>query len=439
MANPQHIEWLLEGVEAWNARRQHYSFVPDFTGLNFNDALKRTHAKLTLVPQGGKVVRVETPMFDFKDIDFQGVDLRGARLHDAMFNNANLNYASLDRTNFLGSTFRQSTLTHAVLDHTEFANCHFLSASLGSCEAEECSFTNARISGSYFGGSNFAKASFSGARIRGTDFSGSNFDQADFTDADVRSDLAEGRLDKILSVDFMRSQNLTQTQLGSMLGDSATIIPDHLSRPAHWSEFEMLGLAAGDDPAPEPAEPHQTTPNQIALRDQVAVLLTTKIRSADAAGLFSDQLDAAIAMYRAANPSNQPPDDLLLTEELARKIREIRTALQAENSPKLEQDLADLRATINALRETIAAQATEIKTLQNGKVEKTNFQTAQSAFAEKFGATLGTGAATVVLTGSGYLLGQYGAPVVDALKDTFITLFNSAPPPPPSLPPGISV
>lgn len=32
MANQQHIEWLLEGVEAWNAR---WEFVPDFEGANF--------------------------------------------------------------------------------------------------------------------------------------------------------------------------------------------------------------------------------------------------------------------------------------------------------------------------------------------------------------------------------------------------------------------
>ncbi len=32
MANQQHIEWLLEGVEAWNARREREESVPDFEG-----------------------------------------------------------------------------------------------------------------------------------------------------------------------------------------------------------------------------------------------------------------------------------------------------------------------------------------------------------------------------------------------------------------------
>ena len=30
MANPQHIEWLLEGVAAWNKRLKRDEFYPDF-------------------------------------------------------------------------------------------------------------------------------------------------------------------------------------------------------------------------------------------------------------------------------------------------------------------------------------------------------------------------------------------------------------------------
>ena len=34
MANQQHIEWLLEGVEAWNKRFLEGNFTPDFEGAN---------------------------------------------------------------------------------------------------------------------------------------------------------------------------------------------------------------------------------------------------------------------------------------------------------------------------------------------------------------------------------------------------------------------
>ena len=35
MGNPQHLEWLLEGRKAWNARREREDFGPDFEGVDF--------------------------------------------------------------------------------------------------------------------------------------------------------------------------------------------------------------------------------------------------------------------------------------------------------------------------------------------------------------------------------------------------------------------
>ena len=34
LANPQHIEWILEGVESWNARREQGDFWADLDGAN---------------------------------------------------------------------------------------------------------------------------------------------------------------------------------------------------------------------------------------------------------------------------------------------------------------------------------------------------------------------------------------------------------------------
>ena len=41
MANKEHIEWLLEGVEAWNKRREQEYFQPDFTKVNISSELKK--------------------------------------------------------------------------------------------------------------------------------------------------------------------------------------------------------------------------------------------------------------------------------------------------------------------------------------------------------------------------------------------------------------
>ena len=36
MAKSQHIEWLLEGVDVWNERREKKDFLPDFNGSNLS-------------------------------------------------------------------------------------------------------------------------------------------------------------------------------------------------------------------------------------------------------------------------------------------------------------------------------------------------------------------------------------------------------------------
>lgn len=41
MANPQHIKWLLEGVDKWNARREREVFVPDFEGADMAQSSRR--------------------------------------------------------------------------------------------------------------------------------------------------------------------------------------------------------------------------------------------------------------------------------------------------------------------------------------------------------------------------------------------------------------
>ena len=39
MGNPQHLVWLKEGVNSWNARRASQQFLPDFQSENISLAL----------------------------------------------------------------------------------------------------------------------------------------------------------------------------------------------------------------------------------------------------------------------------------------------------------------------------------------------------------------------------------------------------------------
>ena len=40
MGNPQHLDWLLEGVEVWNARRGEDNFEPDLSNFDIRKAFE---------------------------------------------------------------------------------------------------------------------------------------------------------------------------------------------------------------------------------------------------------------------------------------------------------------------------------------------------------------------------------------------------------------
>ena len=66
MANPQHIEWLLGGVWAWNVRRAKDDFRPDFEDADIYEEFRRND-------------KLDTD----GDIPLNGINLKGANLRDA--------------------------------------------------------------------------------------------------------------------------------------------------------------------------------------------------------------------------------------------------------------------------------------------------------------------------------------------------------------------
>ncbi len=80
MADPQHLQWLRQGVDAWNSRRSCDDFKPDLSNADFSDA-----------------------------------DLQ----------QANLSRANLSNTNFIGADLSHATLNGAILEGTDFERAWF--------------------------------------------------------------------------------------------------------------------------------------------------------------------------------------------------------------------------------------------------------------------------------------------------------------------------
>ncbi|MEM9049347.1 MAG: pentapeptide repeat-containing protein [Pseudomonadota bacterium] len=268
MADPQHLEWLKEGVAAWNAQRRKTFFTPNLRGADLS------RAKL-----GGA--------------NLEGADLREAELAEANLREAVLTGTDLRRADLEGANLGWTELGGAKLGWANLGG-----ADLGGADLAEADLTGAVLNGALLPKADLRRAFLKGADLRwaslgASDLRGADLGGAYLRRADVRSfDLIDGRIvyagvdarDRApeYTTELSRAKNLTQDQLDSMRGDRWTEIPDHLTRPAHWvddAEEEDNtppeaqandGLPEDDDeilPEPPPPQPVKPAREPLALTE----------------------------------------------------------------------------------------------------------------------------------------------------------------------------
>jgi len=136
MPNPEHVEMLKQGADAWNRWRLHNRGVaPNFIAANLH-----------------------------------GADLQGAHLHDA----------DLTRANFDSAIFKDAQLFYSNLDQTSFTAADLSSANLAFARLWYTNLSNARLQHT-----NLAGAVLNGAHLEGTDFAGADVSLAIFTNVDL--------------------------------------------------------------------------------------------------------------------------------------------------------------------------------------------------------------------------------------------------------------
>ena len=154
MANPQHIEWLLEGVQAWNARRASGDFVPDFSGVNLRDEVQR-------------IRRSKHEPDIIRPIELTGVNLSKAELTGTVLGDAELKEADLQGTNFRGAYLYGANLSGANLSGANFSGADLTYANLAGACLLHADFGDADLSGIDFNGLDLAKVNFQGANLAG--------------------------------------------------------------------------------------------------------------------------------------------------------------------------------------------------------------------------------------------------------------------------------
>lgn len=270
MANEQHIEWLLEGAEAWNALVQS----------------KKWKTVYALDEETSQEVKrqIRTDFrIDLSNIDFRSEPL-GPLLQNGLqgydFSNANLFSSVLQQLDIRNSVFRTVDLRKASLNHSNCWNCDFSGAKL-----DEGSAIGANFFGSQFVGTRLLSAILKRSRLKHAVLDEAVLFSADLTNADLRgtslkaTDLSKANLTgvdvssiptpwpgKYVLTDLSATRGLTQSQLNTMQGDSGTVIPEHLVLPDHWPKL------ASSETNPDPKDDSTsllrfTPPAEFAQRD----------------------------------------------------------------------------------------------------------------------------------------------------------------------------
>ena len=165
MANPEHVNWLREGVGPWNSRRRENRFDPDLSSEDISRLLgghKRDDIRqISVNLKGVNLSGADLSNSTLKDTDTDlttahflgsnltdtkliGTHLSGSMGVGANFSRAILNSAKLVRTQFLDSEFSAAQLVGADLEAAMFFRCTLDKAHLYSANIVGCDFMLSR-------------------------------------------------------------------------------------------------------------------------------------------------------------------------------------------------------------------------------------------------------------------------------------------------------
>ena len=188
MENPDHVKWLLEGVEAWNKRRRDQDFTPSLFAA------------------------------DLPGANLPGANLQRANLQGANLQEAELQGAKLRRANLQGANLQEAELWRADLREANLREANLQEANLQEVELQEADLREAKLQG----------AKLQGASLR----------EAKLQEADVRSLKSALRIKNVGKADFAFARKLTQDQVNSMKGDTGVLLPFGLVHPDDWPVWE---------------------------------------------------------------------------------------------------------------------------------------------------------------------------------------------------------
>jgi uncharacterized protein YjbI with pentapeptide repeats len=171
MANPEHFEILLKGIDYWNQwRKDRPDLTPDFSGAHVSREFFTEIDEINLISEF------------FSDIDLLEIDISGANLSNIDLSNADLYSSSFSDVNLSEANLSGSNLSEAELCGVNLINVDFTGANL----------SNTKFIGSSLNHANLSYVDLSSSDLRGADMSVADLRGANLSTTDLRTTIMQG-------------------------------------------------------------------------------------------------------------------------------------------------------------------------------------------------------------------------------------------------------
>jgi len=192
-------------------------------GVNWEKCKKRN-----VIISGTDLTGANMSKSDMGASDLRNAILNGSNFKKAILLRASLNGSSAKGTNFEGIIasrvdFRSTNIEDANFQKSEISRADFSDSTLknidfSKAELPRVKFENASLTNVMFQNTNLARANFSNIKLDGSiDLSGAFLFQT-----------------KIAGLDLSNAKGMQQWQIDMACGDSETLIPAGLTKPANW-------------------------------------------------------------------------------------------------------------------------------------------------------------------------------------------------------------
>ena len=184
MADPDHLNMLRQGVDAWNAWRKP-DITPDLSKANLYGADLRGANLSDTHLSGANLSRAHLSGADLSRAFLSGTDLIGANLSEANLNRAFLREANLSEAPLSRAFLIGADLSGANLSRSDLSDANLTGADLSVVNLSSVFLSGANLSGADLSEANLSRSDLKRAKLGDADLSRASLVDADITDADL--------------------------------------------------------------------------------------------------------------------------------------------------------------------------------------------------------------------------------------------------------------